>query len=258
LLEYVLTASPAVVACGEVARHLKRFGRRKICTCGRPFGKCPLWANFQHHSGKLKNWDHQTLTLALLTHISGRYAVMVDSSKTAWGSSLMPFRFHKRLSHHFLLVHVVRNPKAVCWSVMRTPRKRNASQFASMPLTRCLGAAIGWLAANMVCEVFGWLHPRNYIRIRYEDLTQSTEESLKAVFHKLSVQPPASIECTDALDNRHQLYGNRIRFRPLSPSDIKEDVTWRTMMPRTYRCVATSLCLPLEIRYGYVSLAAGI
>ena len=56
LLEYLLTTSPEVVACGEVERHLRRFGRYKICTCGRRLKKCPVWGAFQHKSGKLAGW----------------------------------------------------------------------------------------------------------------------------------------------------------------------------------------------------------
>ncbi len=41
LLEYLLTQQPTVVACGEVERHLRRFGKRKICTCGRRLKTVP-------------------------------------------------------------------------------------------------------------------------------------------------------------------------------------------------------------------------
>jgi hypothetical protein len=91
LLEYLLAQNPKVVACGEIARHLRSFGRHKICTCGEPMQACPVWGDFQHKSGRLKGSDHEDLGLALLEHVSGQYAVMVDSSKTAWGSMLMPF-----------------------------------------------------------------------------------------------------------------------------------------------------------------------
>ena len=124
LLEYLLTSNPSLVACGEVERHLRRFGRRKICTCGRRAKKCSVWGNFQHRSGRLKNWDHKQLTLAMLEYVSSDYAVMVDSSKTSWGSTFTPFRLSRDLGENFLLVHLVRDPRAVAWSTMKSLRPR--------------------------------------------------------------------------------------------------------------------------------------
>jgi hypothetical protein len=92
LLEYLLTTHPAVVACGEVERHLRSFGKKKVCTCGRRAKRCPVWGAFQHKKGRLEGWDHEQLVLALLEHVSGDYAAMVDSSKTAW--ALASFRSH--------------------------------------------------------------------------------------------------------------------------------------------------------------------
>jgi hypothetical protein len=43
LLEYLLAASPKVVACGEVASVLRERGRKGKCTCGREVRLCPVW-----------------------------------------------------------------------------------------------------------------------------------------------------------------------------------------------------------------------
>jgi hypothetical protein len=95
LLEYLLAAHPAVVACGEVERHLRSFGRKKVCTCGRRAKYCPVWGAFQHKKGRLKGFDHEQLVFALLEHVSGDYAAMVDSSK----SRCPVFAHRRRLDH---------------------------------------------------------------------------------------------------------------------------------------------------------------
>lgn len=250
LLEYLLTESPGVVACGEIARHLQRFGSRKTCTCGRALKDCPVWGTFDHRTGKLTKPEHETLALALLASLSG-YTAMVDSSKTAWGSLLVPFRLQKRLGRDFLLIHLVRHPTAVCWSTMRTPRRRRDSRLLFIPSIRCLRTAIGWTVANTASEIFGWLYPSNYIRLRYEDLTRSTQEVLGGIFNTLSVQlPPATKR--ERSDNRHQLYGNSVRFRPVSIQNVKEDVAWKTATPRIYRYLAMSISWPLGAKYGYI------
>ena len=116
LLERLLTADAKVVACGEVARHLQRRKAAKTCSCRRPIALCPVWNAFCHKRDALKDWDHRRLTLAMLDHVSRDFSVMVDSSKTAWGSAPMPFRLRHELGDNFLLVHLVRDPRGVCWS----------------------------------------------------------------------------------------------------------------------------------------------
>jgi hypothetical protein len=250
LLEYLLTASAAIVACGEVARHFERFGRIKTCTCGRPMEDCPLWGTFQHSSGKLAGWNHEKLTLALRAHLSDDYAAMVDSSKTAWGSFLTPFRLRKQLGEDFLLIHLVRDPRAVCWSAIRTPQRHKDTRLTSAPTVRCLRTAFGWTIANIACEIFGWLHPHYYTRVRYEALARSPQTVLWGLLEKVSVHAPLTIE--PSLDNRHQLYGNSMRFRPLLLSDVREDLAWKSEMPKGMRWLATGLCWPLGVPYGYV------
>jgi hypothetical protein len=251
LLEYLLTAQPKVVACGEVERHLRRFGRRKVCTCGRLSKKCPVWKAFRHKSGKLKGWDHAQLDLALLDHVSGDYAVMVDSSKTAWGSLVVPFRLARRLQGDFLLVHLVRDPRGVCWSTMRPPSRPKKARREQAPATRLLRTALGWTHANLACEMFGRLYPDRYLRVRYEDLVQAPLQVIDRILNRVSLKAPLSLDSTETRDNRHQLYGNAMRFKILSLAELKEDVAWKTEMPPTYWGLVAGLTWPLRRRYDY-------
>ena len=110
-------------------------------------------------------WDHRHLTLAMLDHVAN-FSVMVDSSKTAWGSMLMPFRFHRDLGDDFLLVHLVRDPRGVCG---RPLEPYVEGSRVGVELTRCLQTFFGWTFANLACEVFGLVHPSQYVRLHYED-----------------------------------------------------------------------------------------
>jgi hypothetical protein len=249
LLEYLMTESPQIVACGEISRHLQRSGSRKTCTCGRTLKECPVWAPFDHRLGKVGSWTHEKLTLALLASLT-HYVSMVDSSKTAWGSLLVPFRLQKRLGKDFLLIHLVRHPTAVCWSVMRTPRRRRESRLLSIPSVRCLRTAVGWTVANASGEIFGWLYPKNYLWLRYEDLARSPHQVLAEIYSRLCLASP-SVKNSQRLDNRHQLYGNSMRFRSLTLNDVKEDAAWKTAIPRFYRCLAIGVSWPLATKYRY-------
>jgi hypothetical protein len=251
LLEYLLASHPSVVACGEVERHLRSFGRKTRCTCGLQITKCPIWSAFQHTKRNRRAWDHERLSLALLEHVKGQYTVMVDSSKTAWGAARIPFQLWRHLGEDFLLAHIVRDPRGVCWSRMRTPWKPEKSSREFGPTASCLRTAVGWVAANLACEAFGWLHPRNYLRVRYEDLIHAPRKTIATVLERVSLTAPPDFSAGEATDNRHQLYGNAMRFRSLSLSDLREDVAWKTAMPAMYRPLITGLCWPLYWRYGY-------
>ncbi len=251
LLEYLLTAQPKVVACGEVERHLRRFGRRKVCTCGRLSKKCPVWKAFQHKSGKLKGWDHAQLDLALLDHVSGDYAVMVDLSKTAWGSLVVPFRLARRLQEDFLLVHLVRDPRGVCWSTMRPPsRPKKARRDAGSrnpPAAHRLGLdARKSRLRDVRPAVSGPLSPG-----ALRGPSPGSVAGDRAFLNRVSLKAPLSLDPAETRDNRHQLYGNAMRFKILSLAELKEDVAWKTEMPRTYWGLAAGLTWPLRRRYDY-------
>jgi hypothetical protein len=95
LLESLLTANPQVVACGEIANGFEgRTGRELKCSCGKLAKDCPVWSAFARGSNASLN--HDALVLTLLEHVKGKYAILCDSSKTAWGSITAPFRLPTR------------------------------------------------------------------------------------------------------------------------------------------------------------------
>jgi hypothetical protein len=186
----------------------------------------------------------------MIEQVSRKFRTMVDSSKTAWGSSLMPFRFRRRLGQDFLLVHLVRDPRAVCWSTVRSLKKLKQNQASKSPLLRCLQTMVGWTAANLACEAFGKLYPDNYVRIRYEDLVRVPRQKIDEIFRRLSLHTVPALDRLGTGDNRHQLYGNGMRFRPFALGSLKEDSAWKSAMPKGYRRLA-ALSWPLAAKYGY-------
>jgi hypothetical protein len=265
LLESLLTTCPDVVTCGEVARsRLRRAKKKRRCTCGQLTEDCWVWSAFHHSSQGLHEGSHEDLTLALLEHVSGDYAIMVDSSKTAWVSAGVPFNLRRKLSENFYLIHIVRDPRAVCWSTMKprpnalqrpatqkAKKKRQAGKASSMRALRFLLTVVGWTIANLSCELFGWMYPRQYQRVRYEDLVGAPGAMVESLLDKILSVPCDRRAADFPRDNRHQLHGNRTRFQVRTLSVIKEDGAWRTEMPSTYRWLAMPLSWPLCSRYGY-------
>lgn len=110
---------------------------------------------------------------------------------------------------------------------------------------------MGWWAANLACEWFGRRYPSQYMRVRYEDLVSTPDQTLRNVFATLDLGCPPKLNGEEARCNRHQLFGSRVRFQQPSASDIRPDIRWRLEMKRADRWMITVLSWPLRWRYNY-------
>lgn len=254
LLEYLMSRSPAVLACGEAVSSLRKRAANedeKECTCGRMASDCPVWG-LLYDPDRLPPRTHAQLLRQLVEDSGGRHAAIVDSSKTAWGSLSAPFRLRREFGAEFALVHLMRDPTAVCWSVLKQKYRRAERQGRRVryQTLRCGWVVLSWGFSNLACELFGLVHPKQYLRLRYEDLARSPDGRLQALFARFLPELRWSAEAGVA-DNRHQLQGNRIRFQEIAIEDVREDLSWKTEMPPKYSRVVRPLSYLLRLRYGY-------
>jgi len=255
LLEYLLAARSDVVACGEIMACAHELTAPR-CSCGQPRNLCPVWGAVLARGAPSGSWTHQALTRALLASVANDYALLIDSSKTAWQSFRMPFVFRQELGEDFRLIHTVRDPHGVCWSNVAGKRRRRGKllpeiQNSPRRFIRHLRTLLGWWAANLDCEVFAWRHPTQYVRVRYEDLVNAPEETLDQIFRKLRLGPGPKLDDLSISKNRHQLFGNRVRYRAPSRSDIRPDVRWTKEMKPLDRWLVSAFSWPLRARYDY-------
>ena len=89
------------------------------------------------------------------------------------------------------------------------------------------------------------------MRLRYEDLARAPRDEIQGLFAKLVPGSEWPAEAIGGCDNRHQLYGNRMRAANLSLAEVREDAAWQRDMPRLYRVFVSLLTAPLRWRYGY-------
>jgi hypothetical protein len=225
-------------AANRAKLHLRRKPLRLRSL--EPFYKTP---------GQLRGWTHKSLILALLEQTSGHYGLLIDSSKTAWGVLSAPFMLRRNLGLRFHLIHLVRDPRGVCWSSASGAWKQHA--WIKNRYLRYLRTALGWWAANLSCELFAKFYPDQYSRVRYEDLVESHVATLDrpfAALHTETIAPPLQ---TSTAANRHQLYGNHGRYNELRSSEIREDSRWRAEMPSAHRAWGAMISWPLRLSYGY-------
>jgi hypothetical protein len=254
LIEYLMTGSPEVLACGEVASCIRAGAvQNRKCSCGREAETCPVWHFFCSPSSRSVSWTHARLLHALVQQAGADFSAILDSSKTAWGSFSIPFRLKRQFGSEFMLVHLVRDPAAVCWSVLKQKDHKAAREERSVPhyLFRCSWMVVGWYLANLSSELFGLIYSRHYVRIRYEDLVREPAKTLSALFVRLLPGADWSAEGLGARDNRHQLHGNKARRRHILIEDVKEDLRWKPEMPPEYLRVVHTLSYLLRLRYGY-------
>jgi hypothetical protein len=253
LLETLMAASPDVIACGETVGVLGKWKKARRCSCGRPSFECPIWGSLLASAKSCESLTHRDVDMALLKLVPRGQSIMVDSSKTAWREALSPFRLRRALQGDFQLVHLVRDPRAVCWSLARSEfRKANRKGDKARLLRVCLIVAAGWVTANFACGLFGWFYPMQYIRVRYEDLARSPQSVLKYLFQKLLPGKVIDFNIASGSDNRHQLFGNRARRTAIALADVREDDDWSNALPTGYGRLIEVLSGFLARRYGYV------
>jgi hypothetical protein len=258
LLECMLTTNSAVVGLGEVgsasANSAHKGTKALTCSCGAAPDDCAVWHGHVHNFGDApRRWDHADLTMALLQRASKDWPVAVDSSKTAWGSAFAPFALRRRLGTDFRMAHIVRNPMAVSWSQLNMHERHGTSAATSVslgPLLSCAKTASGWVIANLICELFGSMYPRQYVRVHYEELASNPRDVLNGLFDKLLPDAQRAARSGSA-NNRHQLYGNRMRRQQFALSDVRYDARWADQMPFKLRWPVVLIAWPLMAMYGY-------
>jgi hypothetical protein len=143
--------------------------------------------------------------------VSDDYPVLVDFSKTAWHSAAVPFGLRRRLGEDFKLVHIVRDPRAVCWSALkRTERKGKARRvgLCVAPSPRSVGGPP--TSPESSSALLG-----------YEDVVRFPREAVNIPFMRFLLESECQFKTLGTGANRHQLYGNRMRSRPLSLYEIE-------------------------------------
>ena len=176
--------------------------------------------------------------------------VIVDSSKSvAYGRLLQGIA-----GVELYPVHLVRDPRAVCYSRQRkkplklapgaSPRYLNVVSVAR--------AARNWSRVVLLNQL-AWRRPKGAVRVRYEDFVAKPEATLQTIA-KLAGEPAAAVRIQNGnrirLRATHTAGGNPARF---TTGDVvlRADDEWRDRMGFLDRMIVSVTCAPFAWLMDY-------
>lgn len=267
---------------GELVQTGRYVLEEGLCGCGEPLAACPVWraifaAAFPETAGvpdpsrlgmspreaRASGALRERLRAHLVPASSGAdrtrgafgavlraisqttgSRVIVDSSKLPGYGTLL----EALDSIELFVVHLVRDPRAVVHSRLRTAERIGA------PLRPGPRASMFvWASWNPTIELL-WRR-RRYLRLRYEDLVGDPQDAVDRIAAFVgeppAVLPFASKQSVDFAPT-HTVAGNRSRFQT-GTVRIRLDDEWITAerFSRLDRLLVTAVTWPLRARYGY-------
>lgn len=278
LLDAMLGNHPEILGVGQLANLFRDACNRANCVCGVALPECPLWgrvldrvfrecpwldcskaAALTARVESLKKWGGDRdayirlwqATFEAIIAASGK-SVIVDSSKISAAVWYRLPLLTRGLGIPVKIVHLVRDPRAVMWSVSRGPAIATQAggkraEYAAMARTSLL-----WTIANAYMERLRRRNPaQRVLRVRYEDYVCRPDDSMKELGCFLDVSLQGLLDRVhrgDAFSAGHAVAGN-VR-RNIGPMTVKFDDEWQREMPRLGRTMAL-IAWPLMRKYAY-------
>ena len=263
LLDMILGSHSQIAGLGQAEK--ANFGGDKVCTCQRDLTKCTFWTAVFDKCKVARSGEYYRVVRGKLAFLFGtkeyrfrpkkstpmneeKYAlihkellqkaadvagvnIVVDSTKNPDRLELL-----MRQGVQYVVVHVVRDGRAVTWSHIKKYGK-------GLPFMR------KWAMSNIKVSLVCMRNNVQCIRIRYEDLAREPEKTIKRVLEVIGVPYEHSM-LKFRSEEQHQASGNRMR---LSGSDeIREDVQWKAALPLKDKLVFNILYGWLNVYYRYL------
>jgi hypothetical protein len=150
------------------------------------------------------------------------------------------------------MIHLVRDGRAVLWSVKRGDNVRlgegrtGADAAFSFPSLRALA---GWLLANAVALVTQAASPRGTVlRVRYEDLVRDPARELERIarFTETDLaEVSRRVSAGDPFSPGHSTGGNRLRRS--GAIQLREDREWESRLGKPERALYWALGWPMAL-----------
>jgi sulfotransferase family protein len=277
LLDTLLGNAPGVFGAGELSRLYWGTLNGLNCSCGDTLQNCSFWesvrervfqeCNMDCSKAASLTWNAECLTsrgggtvaygelwnatLQAVVDISGKQ-VIVDSSKSDRSTNRRLHLLSQYLNHQVKAIHLVRDPRAVMWSLARGRNTELENGAKDKRRGRLVRGLLGWTAVNLTVDrEFRRNRELAQMRLRYSELVcdfertaQSLQEFLGISMREVVVQ----IQRGSSLNAGHGVAGNRMRRA--GKIVLKYDDEWRKRLPGTARAMSV-IAWPLMRKYGF-------
>ena len=285
IVNRVLGQIEGFVAWGEL-RDIWQHGiiENRRCTCGALFRECPAWTKILDEAfGGISQVDAREMTkllqktrASILPHYFGVFAdeflksrvgeylksleslyraiqattgskVIVDSTKASWYGyvlGMLP-------TIDLYVVHIVRDPRGVCYSLQQHKNKGEPESQWYNPVH----ASLSWNLKNSAVEMLLNSSPKCYLRISYEDFVRDPKVAVESVLNLIQekvIQLPFRNDSTVEMGVDHIFAGSPSSRSKTGAVKLQLDERWKKKMKPTDRAVVTSFTLPLLKKYGYL------
>lgn len=277
LLSRILGSMAGVLAVGEVSGIWRAAAQNDVCSCGQRVPECLVWgagleAVAKAHGIGPSDYDQMALlsSSVLRTRNSLRLRSLREVPRHSWpkdvhryvgvmetllqsasdvsgcdtliDSSKLPpgFLVENLFDARVDVVQIVRDPRAVASSELRSNRQLAAGTSSPVPGRSLLRSAAYWSFGNLAIRALGSAAD-GFVTVRYEELAAAPASVLAALAQRLDLDDGGSSPVRMATG--HIAVGNPSRFdgevRP-----IRLDVAWRDELTFTQRTVVSTITAP--------------
>ena len=253
------------------------------CGCGALFAKCPFWtqvsAQWKRESGAEDPREIASLRKPLHGHIrGGQYVGPKDLIRQYGGSLANLYRALRDVSGcrvivdsskapaHAVIasslpgvdvwgVHLVRDPRAVAFSLTRKKRSQNTKDSGYMIQEGTSGACMRWMFLNARMEQVIQRKPQRWFQVRYEDFVARPKEISERIVRavsELGLRSPFLEEGLVRMSPSHTVSGNPCRYHHSGEVRIRADLEWSTAMDPEEQSLAVHLTRQGLVKYGYL------
>lgn len=281
LLDIMLGNQTGVLSGGELIEFPTWATTDRPCACGARLAECVFWRRVIHDYGRRLSeseavqrgngqglqsrrglvwqkfsrrrsrgalaWSRSEVALFESLAEVGAVSAVVDSSKSAAGAAGRALALSRLTGLEVRPILLVRDGRAVTRSCARRKGSPERPLRARWPFVRGLRGLIGWSITNALCLLSFRSFRRQPLIVRYENLASQPTRELERVARAVGVDFSEVIERIDrgeALEVRHTLGGNRLRFE--DRVTIRTDDGWRTEMSPFWRALCGLAAWPTE------------